>query len=59
MILLTLLAPNQTSHFMFVSTFFISIAGALVTEKIVEPKLWGKYNDEDASEDLFKCDLNG
>ncbi|GAM78694.1 multidrug efflux pump component mtrF [Vibrio ishigakensis] len=36
---------------MFISTFFIAITGAFVTEKIVEPKL-GKYNDEEASEDL-------
>ncbi|MEZ9765137.1 AbgT family transporter [Vibrio splendidus] len=43
--------PESNWYFMFISTFFISIAGALVTEKIVEPKL-GKYNDEDASEDL-------
>ena len=43
--------PESNWYFMFVSTFFISIAGALVTEKIVEPKL-GKYNVEDASEDL-------
>ena len=43
--------PESNWYFMFISTFFISIAGALVTEKIVEPKL-GKYNVEDASEDL-------
>ncbi|MEZ8796296.1 AbgT family transporter [Vibrio cyclitrophicus 1F53] len=43
--------PESNWYFMFISTFFISIAGALVTEKIVEPKL-GKYNLEDASEDL-------
>ncbi|XNS84335.1 AbgT family transporter [Vibrio cyclitrophicus] len=43
--------PESNWYFMFISTFFISIAGALVTEKIVEPKL-GKYNVEDAFEDL-------
>ncbi|GGK25736.1 AbgT family transporter [Aliivibrio fischeri] len=43
--------PEANWYFMFVSTFFIAITGAFVTEKIVEPKL-GKYNDEEASEDL-------
>ncbi len=43
--------PESNWYFMFVSTFFIAITGAFVTEKIVEPKL-GKYNDEEASEDL-------
>ncbi len=43
--------PEVNWYFMFVSTFFIAIAGAFVTEKIVEPKL-GKYSDEEAAEDL-------
>ncbi|MEZ9917847.1 aminobenzoyl-glutamate transporter [Vibrio breoganii] len=43
--------PESNWYFMFVSTFFIAITGAFVTEKIVEPKL-GKYNDEEAAEDL-------
>ncbi|GAK83000.1 multidrug efflux pump component MtrF [Vibrio ponticus] len=43
--------PEVNWYFMFVSTFFIAITGAFVTEKIVEPKL-GKYNDEEAAEDL-------
>ena len=43
--------PEANWYFMFISTFFISFMGAFVTEKIVEPKL-GKYNDEEASEDL-------
>ncbi|CAM2908593.1 AbgT family transporter [Vibrio rarus] len=43
--------PESNWYFMFVSTFFISITGAFVTEKIVEPKL-GKYNAEQAGEDL-------
>ncbi|MGF1695060.1 AbgT family transporter [Vibrio kyushuensis] len=43
--------PEANWYFMFVSTFFITIAGAFVTEKIVEPKL-GKYNEEEAAEDL-------
>lgn len=38
-------------YFMMVSTFLIAILGALITDKIVEPKL-GKYNDEEASIDL-------
>ncbi|MDN3609278.1 AbgT family transporter [Vibrio ostreicida] len=48
--------PEVNWYFMFVSTFFIAGVGALVTEKIVEPKL-GNYNDEDASEDLSKDTL--
>ncbi|NRB69324.1 MAG: AbgT family transporter [Vibrio sp.] len=43
--------PEVNWYFMFVSTFFIAGMGAFVTEKIVEPKL-GKYNEEDAAEDL-------
>ncbi|MGR5413561.1 AbgT family transporter [Vibrio astriarenae] len=43
--------PEVNWYFMFVSTFFISFAGAFVTEKLVEPKL-GKYNEEEAAEDL-------
>ncbi|OBT06534.1 aminobenzoyl-glutamate transporter [Vibrio sp. UCD-FRSSP16_10] len=43
--------PEANWYFMLVSTFFIAITGAFVTEKIVEPKL-GKYNDEEAAEDL-------
>ncbi|WP_339387462.1 AbgT family transporter [Vibrio caribbeanicus] len=43
--------PEVNWYFMFVSTFFIAITGAFVTEKIVEPKL-GKYSDDEASEDL-------
>jgi aminobenzoyl-glutamate transport protein len=43
--------PEANWYFMFISTFFISFMGAFVTEKIVEPKL-GKYNEEEASEDL-------
>ncbi|PMH41113.1 aminobenzoyl-glutamate transporter [Vibrio sp. 10N.286.49.B3] len=50
--------PESNWYFMFVSTFFISIAGALVTEKIVEPKL-GKYNIEEAAEDLSNDTMGG
>ena len=45
--------PEVNWYFMFASTFAITIMGAFVTEKIVEPKL-GKYNPEEASEDLGK-----
>jgi aminobenzoyl-glutamate transport protein len=38
-------------YFMMVSTFLIAIMGALITDKIVEPKL-GKYNKDEASIDL-------
>lgn len=43
--------PEVNWYFMFVSTFFIAIVGAFVTEKIVEPKL-GEYKIEQAAEDL-------
>lgn len=46
--------PEMNHFFMFVSTFLIAALGAIVTEKIVEPKL-GKFNpddmDPDAAED--------
>lgn len=50
--------PEVNWYFMFVSTFFIAGMGAFVTEKIVEPKL-GKYNEEEASEDLSKDKMGG
>ncbi|WP_330961522.1 AbgT family transporter [Photobacterium sp. 53610] len=43
--------PEVNWYFMFASTFAITIMGAFVTEKIVEPKL-GTYNAGDASDDL-------
>lgn len=43
--------PEVNWYFMFISTFVIAAAGALVTEKIVEPRL-GKYQPESASIDL-------
>ncbi|MGV3002706.1 AbgT family transporter [Vibrio sp. E150_018] len=43
--------PEVNWYFMFISTFFIAIVGAFVTEKIVEPKL-GEYKIEESSEDL-------
>ncbi|RXS41960.1 AbgT family transporter [Idiomarina sp. 29L] len=38
-------------YFMMISTFLIAIMGAVITDKIVEPKL-GKYNKDEASIDL-------
>ncbi|MGB2579928.1 aminobenzoyl-glutamate transport protein [Elusimicrobium simillimum] len=38
-------SPACNYYFMFVSTFFITLAGTFVTEKIVEPRL-GKYTGE-------------
>ena len=43
--------PEVNWYFMFVSTFVISIAGAFITEKIVEPRL-GPYSNDMASIDL-------
>lgn len=43
--------PEMNWYFMFVSTFVVAAMGALVTEKIVEPRL-GKYDPSDASIDL-------
>ena len=43
--------PEANYYFMFVSTFLIAILGAIVTEKIVEPRL-GKYDANEASIDL-------
>ncbi len=44
--------PTANYYFMVVSTFFIALAGTLVTEKIVEPRL-GKYKGP-----LIKADEN-
>ncbi|MFH7564188.1 AbgT family transporter [Oceanimonas smirnovii] len=41
--------PEVNWYFMFISTFVISILGALVTEKLVEPKL-GEYRSEEAGD---------
>ncbi|MDD1793490.1 AbgT family transporter [Enterovibrio sp. ZSDZ42] len=43
--------PEANWYFMFASTFLITILGAWVTEKIVEPKL-GKYDQSMAAEDF-------
>jgi aminobenzoyl-glutamate transport protein len=45
--------PTANYYFMFVSTFFISIVGTWVTEKIVEPRL-GKYTGEEHPETIDK-----
>jgi len=43
--------PEVNWYFMFVSTFVVAIMGAIVTEKIVEPRL-GKYDPSEAAVDL-------
>ncbi len=43
--------PEANWYFMVASTFGITLLGALVTEKIVEPKL-GKYNPNEAADDF-------
>jgi aminobenzoyl-glutamate transport protein len=45
--------PTANYYFMFASTFFISIVGTWVTEKIVEPRL-GKYTGEEHPETIDK-----
>ncbi|WP_372627738.1 AbgT family transporter [Arsukibacterium sp.] len=49
--------PEANWYFMIVSTFVIATLGAIVTERIVEPKL-GKYNPDEASIDLGKQQLD-
>ncbi len=39
-------------YFMFVSTFFISLAGTWTTEKIVEPRL-GKYGGDEKTDEMM------
>ena len=48
--------PEANYFFMFVSTFMIAILGAVITERIVEPRL-GKFNPDDAADDLKQQDL--
>jgi len=43
--------PACNYYFMFVSTFFIAIAGTWVTEKIVVPRL-GEYKGEEKPDDI-------
>ncbi|ACJ31530.1 AbgT putative transporter [Shewanella piezotolerans WP3] len=53
-----LVGPEVNWYFMFVSTFLITFLGALVTEKIVEPKL-GKYDPSEAATDLSEQKMDG
>lgn len=53
-----LVGPEANWYFMFASTFLITILGALVTEKIVEPKL-GKYHPSEAATDLSQQKMDG
>jgi len=53
--------PTANYYFMVVSTFVIAIAGTLVTEKVIEPRL-GKYNgdvDPENIERLSKQEKKG
>ncbi|WP_334065258.1 AbgT family transporter [Alteromonas genovensis] len=43
--------PEVNWYFMFISTFVVATMGALVTEKVVEPRL-GQYDPSEASIDL-------
>ena len=45
-----LVNPACNYYFMFVSTFFISLAGTLVTERLVEPRLGAYDGPEEAGE---------
>ncbi|ANQ48618.1 AbgT family transporter [Flammeovirga sp. MY04] len=46
-----LINPACNYYFMFVSTFFIGIAGTFVTEKIVIPRL-GEYKGDEVAEEM-------
>ena len=48
--------PEANYFFMFISTFMIAIWGAVITEKIVEPRL-GKFKPEDAAQDIPQQDM--
>lgn len=48
-----LVNPACNYYFMFVSTFFISVAGTWVTEKIVSPRL-GDYKESKEAEEIKK-----
>ena len=43
--------PTANWYFMFVSTFFISIAGTIITEKIIAPRM-GEYTGDEKPEAL-------
>ena len=50
--------PEVNWYFMFISTFLVTVLGAFVTEKIVEPRL-GKYDPSLASIDLGAQTIEG
>ncbi|GIU49547.1 MULTISPECIES: AbgT family transporter [Shewanella] len=52
-----IVGPEVNWYFMFVSTFLITTLGAIVTEKIVEPKL-GKYDVSEAADDLSEQQMD-
>ncbi len=52
-----IVGPEVNWYFMFVSTFLITGLGAIVTEKIVEPKL-GKYDVSEAADDLSEQQMD-
>lgn len=52
-----LVSAEVNWYFMIISTFLIAGLGALVTEKIVEPRL-GTYDPSDATVDLDKQEIN-
>nr|WP_136251196.1 AbgT family transporter [Ningiella ruwaisensis] len=49
--------PEVNWYFMIISTFAVAIMGAVVTEKVVEPRL-GTYNPDEASIDLGKQQMD-
>ena len=49
--------PEVNWYFMFISTFAVAFMGAMVTEKIVEPRL-GKFNPDEASSDIEAQDMH-
>ena len=52
-----MVGPEVNWYFMFISTFVVATMGALVTEKVVEPRL-GKFDPADASIDLGKQSMD-
>jgi aminobenzoyl-glutamate transport protein len=52
-----MVGPEVNWYFMFISTFVVATMGALVTEKVVEPRL-GKFDESEASVDLSKQSMD-
>jgi aminobenzoyl-glutamate transport protein len=48
-----LVNPTANYYFMIVSTFFIAIAGTIVTERVVAPRM-GEYHDESGQEEKIE-----